>query len=97
MDLRFNDEEQAFRQEVRSFIDAQLPAATREHLGAGLGPTKEMTVDWQRQLNARGWAVPHWALAWGGQPWSAIKRLIHDGGNRRRAFDGHAGGNGGKR
>lgn len=76
MDLRFNDEEQAFRQEVRSFIDAQLPAATREHLAAGLGPTREMTVDWQRKLNTRGWAVPHWAPAWGGQPWSAIKRFI---------------------
>jgi len=76
MDLRFNDEEQAFRQEVRAFIDAQLPVATRAHLVAGLGPTKEMTVDWQRKLNARGWAVPHWAVAWGGQPWSAIKRFI---------------------
>jgi len=76
MDLRFNDEEQAFRQEVRAFIDAQLPVATRAHLVAGLGPTREMTVDWQRKLNARGWAVPHWAVAWGGQPWSAIKRFI---------------------
>ena len=76
MDLRFTDEEQAFRQEVRAFIDVQLPAATRAHLAAGLGATKAMTVDWQRRLNARGWAVPHWAVAWGGQPWSAIKRFI---------------------
>ena len=76
MDLRFTDEEQAFRLEVRSFIDAQLPPATRDRMIAGLGPTKAMTVDWQQKLNARGWAVPHWAVAWGGQPWSAIKRFI---------------------
>ncbi|MBL8384612.1 MAG: acyl-CoA dehydrogenase family protein [Burkholderiales bacterium] len=76
MDLRFTEEEQAFRREVRAFIDAELPRATRERLAAGLGPTKAMTVDWQRRLNARGWAVPHWPVAWGGQPWSAIKRYI---------------------
>jgi len=76
MDLRFTAEEQAFRAEVRAFIDEQLPPATRAHMAAGLPPTKEMVVDWQRRLNARGWAVPHWPLAWGGQDWSAIKRFI---------------------
>ena len=76
MDLRFTAEEQAFRSEVRAFIDEQLPPATRAHMAAGLSPTKEMVVDWQRRLNARGWAVPHWPLEWGGQDWSAIKRFI---------------------
>ena len=76
MDLRFTEEEQAFRHEVRAFIDAQLPQATRERMASGLTPTKEMTVDWQRRLNARGWAVPHWPVQWGGQNWSAIKRYI---------------------
>ena len=76
MDLRFTDEEQAFRSEVRAFIAEQLPQATRERMTAGLSPTKDMVVDWQRRLNARGWAVPHWPVEWGGQPWSAIKRFI---------------------
>jgi len=76
MDLRFTGEEQAFRAEVRAFIAEQLPQATRERMTAGLSPTKEMVVDWQRRLNARGWAVPHWPVAWGGQNWSAIKRFI---------------------
>jgi uncharacterized membrane protein YfcA len=58
MDLRFTGEEQAFRAEVRAFIAEQLPQATRERMTAGLSPTKEMVVDWQRRLNARGWAVP---------------------------------------
>jgi pimeloyl-CoA dehydrogenase large subunit len=76
MDLRFTDEEQAFRREVRAFIDEQLPPATRERMASGLSPTREMVIDWQRRLNARGWAVPHWPVAWGGQDWSAIKRFI---------------------
>jgi hypothetical protein len=27
-------------------------------------------------LNQKGWAVPHWPLAHGGQPWSAVQRYI---------------------
>ena len=46
MDLRFTDEERAFRQEVRDWIDANLPADTRERLAAGRTPTKQMQVDW---------------------------------------------------
>jgi pimeloyl-CoA dehydrogenase large subunit len=76
MELRFTEEEQAFRREVRDWIDANLPAETRERMASGRTPTKEMVVDWQRRLNAKGWAVPHWPVEWGGQPWSAIKRFI---------------------
>ena len=77
MDLRFTDEERAFRQEVRDWIDANLPADTRERLAAGRTPTKQMQVDWQKKLNAKGWCVPHWPAEWGGQKdWSAIKRFI---------------------
>jgi alkylation response protein AidB-like acyl-CoA dehydrogenase len=77
MDLRFTDEERAFRQEVRDWIDANLPADTRERMAAGRTPTKQMQVYWQKKLNAKGWCVPHWPAEWGGQKdWSAIKRFI---------------------
>jgi pimeloyl-CoA dehydrogenase large subunit len=76
MDLRFTDEERAFRQEVRAFIDARLPAETRERMAAGRTPTKAMVVQWQQALYAQGWAVPHWPTAWGGTGWSAVKRFI---------------------
>ena len=76
MDLRFNDEERAFRQEVREFIAANLPNETRERMAAGRTPTKAMVVQWQRALNAKGWAVPHWPVEHGGTGWSAIKRFI---------------------
>jgi alkylation response protein AidB-like acyl-CoA dehydrogenase len=76
MDLRFTDEERAFREEVRAWIDANLPAETRERMASGRTPTKAMQVDWQQRLYAKGWAVPHWPVEWGGQPWSAIQRFI---------------------
>ncbi len=76
MDFQFSPEEIAFRHEVRDFIDRELPAATREHLLAGRGPTKEMVVEWQRKLNARGWATPEWPKEYGGPGWSAAQKYI---------------------
>ncbi|UCI31912.1 acyl-CoA dehydrogenase family protein [Mesorhizobium sp. B4-1-4] len=76
MDLRFTEKERAFRWEVRDFIEANLPSTTREHMAAGRRPTPEMIIDWQRRLNTKGWAVPHWPMEWGGRDWSAVKRYI---------------------
>ena len=76
MDLNFSQEEVAFRQEVRAFIDASLPAATRAWLVAGKSPTKAMVVEWQKILNAKGWAVPEWPVEWGGPGWSAAQKYI---------------------
>ncbi|WP_043339702.1 acyl-CoA dehydrogenase family protein [Belnapia moabensis] len=76
MDLRFTDEEIAFRQEVRDFIAKELPAETRERMVAGRSPTKQQVVDWQRKLNARGWAAPEWPKEHGGPGWTLAQRYI---------------------
>jgi pimeloyl-CoA dehydrogenase large subunit len=76
MDLNFSAEEIAFRHEVRAFIDASLPAATRAWLVAGKSPTKAMVIEWQKILNAKGWAVPEWPVQWGGPGWSAAQKYI---------------------
>jgi alkylation response protein AidB-like acyl-CoA dehydrogenase len=76
MDLRFTDAEIAFRQEVRDFIAKELPAATRERMVAGRSPTKDQVVEWQRKLNARGWAAPEWPKEAGGPGWTLAQRYI---------------------
>ncbi|HEV7414899.1 MAG TPA: pimeloyl-CoA dehydrogenase large subunit [Tianweitania sediminis] len=76
MDLRFTDEEVAFRQEVRDFIATNLPAETRERLQSGHHPTRDDIVNWQRILNEKGWAVPHWPEEWGGTGWGPVKQYI---------------------
>ncbi len=76
MDFDFSPEELAFRQEVREFIQRELPQATREHMIRGKGPTKAMVVEWQRKLNARGWATPEWPKQYGGPGWSAAQKYI---------------------
>ena len=34
---------------------------------------KEDLVTWQRILNAKGWAVPHWPKQWGGTGWGPVE------------------------
>src|SRR6201993_1761382 len=76
MDLRFTLEEIAFRDEVRAFMRKELPEATRAKMVAGRSLAKEDLVNWQRILNAKGWAVPHWPQEWGGTDWGPVKTYL---------------------
>jgi pimeloyl-CoA dehydrogenase large subunit len=76
MDLRFTPDEIAFRDEVRAFMRAALPAPIRRKMVEARRLEKHDIVSWQRILNAKGWAVPHWPAAWGGTGWSPVKQYI---------------------
>ena len=76
MDLRFTPEEIAFRDEVRAFIAENLPDSVKQKLIEGHHASKQEMVDWQRKLNAKGWAVPHWPKEWGGTGWTPIETYI---------------------
>src|SRR5260370_29825313 len=55
---------------------AALPAPIRRKITEARRLEKHDLVPWQRILNARGWAVPHWPVAWGGTGWSPVKQYI---------------------
>jgi pimeloyl-CoA dehydrogenase large subunit len=76
MDLRFTPEEVAFRDEVRAFLKAKLPEEIRRKMIDGHPIGKEGMVAWQRILNAKGWAVPHWPKEWGGTGWTPVQQYI---------------------
>src|SRR6266496_137783 len=76
MDLRFTPEENAFRDEVRAFFKANLPDHIRKKAAEGIRYVKEDIVSWQRILNRRGWAVPHWPKEYGGTGWSPVQLYI---------------------
>jgi pimeloyl-CoA dehydrogenase large subunit len=76
MDLRFTPEENTFRKEVRTFFEANLPDHIRKKAAEGIRYVKEDIVTWQRILNQKGWAVPHWPKEWGGTGWSAVQLYI---------------------
>ena len=76
MDLRFTDEELAFRREVRDFLTAALPQDIRAKLIEARKLDREELTRWTRILHARGWAVPHWPVEWGGTGWDPIRQMI---------------------
>ena len=76
MDLRFTEQENAFRQEVRDFIRANLPSHISERLRLGYPPTKQDVVTWQRVLNKKGWATYKWPKDHGGRDWSPTMRMM---------------------
>jgi pimeloyl-CoA dehydrogenase large subunit len=76
MDLRFTADELKFRDEVRTFMRTALPAEIRRKLVEGRRLKKDDLVTWQRILNAKGWAVPHWPAAWGGRDWTPTQQYI---------------------
>lgn len=76
MDLRFTDDEQTFREEVRTYFRAALPADIRQKLIEGRHASKEDLVRWTRILADKGWAVPHWPIEHGGTGWDPVRQYI---------------------
>lgn len=76
MDLRFTEEETAFRDEVRAFIRDHVPEDVTAALRDGRSVGKDAMVRWARILNDKGWSVPHWPEAFGGTGWSPVQQYI---------------------
>ena len=78
MNLDFTPEEQAFRQQVRDFLAAELPADIRERVRLGRRLSAEDHIRWQDILSARGWLGVNWPKEHGGPGWGPVKRHIFD-------------------
>ena len=76
MELEFTAGEEAFRQEVREFIRANLSDRTRQKLVEGRPIAKEDLVEWTRILHKRGWSTPRWPKEYGGTGWTPIQQYI---------------------
>ncbi|NLY26935.1 MAG: pimeloyl-CoA dehydrogenase large subunit [Alcaligenaceae bacterium] len=78
MDLTWTDEERAFRQDVRAFVTAELPADIREKSFRHQRYSKDDYIRWHRILAAKGWGAPTWPTEFGGTGWSPLYRLIFE-------------------
>lgn len=76
MNLELDPTQAAFREEVRAFIRDKLPDGIRQRLRRGHAPRQQDSVTWQRLLNTRGWAAPHWPEEYGGAGLDVARRLI---------------------
>ena len=78
MDLRFTDEDQAFRTELRAFLAEVLPKALTEKVRLGQCLEKEDYEFWHAKLSERGWLATTWPKRFGGTEWDAVKRYIFE-------------------
>ncbi|MGY1843586.1 acyl-CoA dehydrogenase family protein [Modestobacter sp. SYSU DS0875] len=76
MRLHLSPEDEAFRDQLRTFFTTSVPQSIREAVMAHRELTKEQFVQAQQVLNAAGLAVPHWPVEWGGRDWTPLQRHI---------------------
>ena len=76
MQLHLSPEDQAFRDEMRTFFTTKVPQSIRDDVAAHRDVSKEQYVEVQQILNAAGLAVPHWPAEWGGRDWTPLQRHI---------------------
>lgn len=78
MDLTWNAQELAFKQEVRHFVQAELPADIREKVFRHQRLEKNDYIRWHRVLAAKGWGAPNWSVEFGGTGWGPLQKLIFE-------------------
>ena len=89
MDFAFTPEDEAFRDELRAWLDEHLPkfladwggdddqaAAERRHV-ASVSRTQERRKDWQRRLNEGRWAAINWPKDWHGREATPVQNAIY--------------------
>src|SRR3990172_5550221 len=76
MDYRFSPEEEAFRTEVRGFLNREVPADW------DFDPFELHDENWDfarqftKRLAARGWVAPAWPREYGGQGLDYMKQVV---------------------
>jgi alkylation response protein AidB-like acyl-CoA dehydrogenase len=78
MDLKYTAEEEAFRAEVRAFLEAELPSDMRAKMRLGKRLRKDDLIGWQRILHRRGWGAVMWPRQFGGTEWSVVQQHIFE-------------------
>jgi alkylation response protein AidB-like acyl-CoA dehydrogenase len=75
VEFGWSDEDQAFRQEVRGFLERELPAHWYR-LVPGEEPASDFTFQFCRKLGEQGLLAPHWPIEYGGRDASGWQFII---------------------
>ena len=78
MDLTYTGDDLAFRDQVRAFLEAELPADLRHKVHNHLRLHKDDYVRWHRILARQGWVAPGWPREYGGPGWTPVQRHIFE-------------------
>lgn len=76
MNFSYSESDEKFREEVREFVQNNVPERVR-HL-RHYRPGKEASLIWHRVLAKKGWAAWHWPVEYGGTGWTPMQRHIFE-------------------
>ena len=78
MDLAFTPEEQAFRDEIRTWVRAILPEDIAHKVRNDLHLTRDDLQRWAKILGKKGWLGYGWPTEFGGPGWSAVQKHLFE-------------------
>ena len=78
MDLNYSPAELAFRDEVRGWLQQNLPADLRDKVINYERLSKDDLLRWHRILARQGWIAPSWPQEWGGTDWNVVQRYVFE-------------------
>ena len=78
MDLAFTPEEQAFREDIRSWVQTHLPRDISDKVHQALRLSRDDMQRWAKILGQKGWLGHAWPTAFGGPGWSAVQKHLFE-------------------
>ncbi len=78
MDLNYSDADNAFRMEVRDWLQANLDDDLRFKVFNHRRMQKEEILRWHKKLASNGWSTVAWPVEYGGTGWNATQRHVWD-------------------
>ena len=78
MDLTFTPEEQKFREDIRAWVAASLPAHISHKVHNALHQTRADMQDWAKILGKKGWLGYAWPKEFGGPGWNSVQKHLFE-------------------
>lgn len=78
MELGYSEDQKAFRDELRAFLDEKLPKRLADKVRLGQNLTKADHEEWHALLQERRWLAGHWPEELGGSGWDPVERHIFE-------------------
>jgi alkylation response protein AidB-like acyl-CoA dehydrogenase len=78
MDLAFTPEEQQFREDIRAWVSANLPADISHKVHNALHLTREDMQRWAKILGKKGWLGHGWPKEFGGPGWTSVQKHLFE-------------------
>ncbi len=86
MDFKYSDEAEAFRQEFRAWLEANMPPprdkSDNDDIGSEIVRTDDndwnYSLQWHRKMNAGGWVGVSWPKAYGGRGATLEQMVVYN-------------------